>query len=191
VNDAHVTNHAVPGTETIVVRDLAAICGQTDYRAMETGEDAVNHYSRVIDEYAVHGPVLPAPVGVVFRGSESVTRWLELHYGALTDALSFVEGRVAARVHVSRAAPVPREEGVDVDAIATDSLRALRRAAVATLPIHSENGALVSAAYLVEQELWKDFVGEVEAQRALSPSVTFELTGPWPAYDFVQMQLGA
>ena len=33
--------------------------------------------------------------------------------------------------------------------------------------------------------------GEVDAQAKLITAVRFELTGPWPPYDFVQMQLGA
>ena len=50
---------------------------------------------------------------------------------------------------------------------------------------------MLSAAFLVEQELWKQFVGEVEAQAMLAADVRFDITGPWPPYDFVQMQLGA
>jgi hypothetical protein len=86
-----------------------------------------------------------------------------------------------------------RDASLDVDALAAESLRALRRAAVATIPLRVEgkSGIVLSAAFLVEQELWKDFLGEVEAQKTLVPSVRFELTGPWPPYDFVQMQLGA
>ncbi len=193
VNDVQVTNTAVADTETIVVRDLAAICGQTDYRAMEPGDELVGRYTDVVAEYAARGPVLPAPVGIVFRGNDSVQRWLELHYGALTDALSFVENRVAGRVHIWRSAPDARDASSDVDALAAESLRALRRAAVATLPmrVEKQTGVLLSAAFLVEQEQWKDFIGEVNAQKALATGLRFELTGPWPPYDFVQMQLGA
>jgi hypothetical protein len=193
VNDAHVTTHVVSGIETIAVRDLAAICGQTDYHAMEADEQTVRRYADVVADYGTRGPVLPAPVGIVFRGSDSVQRWLELHYGALTDALSFVENRVAGRVHVWRNGAGVRDASLDVDALAAESLRALRRAAVATIPLRVEgkSGIVLSAAFLVEQELWKDFLGEVEAQKTLVPSVRFELTGPWPPYDFVQMQLGA
>jgi hypothetical protein len=50
---------------------------------------------------------------------------------------------------------------------------------------------VLSAAFLVEQDLWKDFASEVEEQGKRAPNLRFELTGPWPPYDFVQMQLGA
>jgi hypothetical protein len=194
VNDARVTHLSVPDTQTIVVRELAAICGESEYRAVEADDDAVQRYSSVVTTYATGGPVLPAPIGVVFRSSESVQRWLELHYGALTDAITFVQNRVGGRVHVSRpGADETREPGVDISAAAEESLRVLRVRAAATLPLRVEKSTdiLLSAAFLIEQDSWKDFAAEVEAQARIATSVRFVLTGPWPPYDFIQMQFRA
>ena len=212
VNDAHMAQVSVADTETIAVRDLAAICGQVEYREPQLDDASITRLSDVISAFAARGPVLPAPTGIVFRSAANVERWLELHYGALTAALTFVENRVAARVHISKppentsnasgaggvddrrdrrgtvAAPA-----VDLEALAAESLRVLRHAAVATLPLRADRtaGIVLSAAFLVEQDLWKQFVSEVDAQAKLASGVRFELTGPWPPYDFVQMQLGA
>lgn len=194
VNDAHLANVKVADVETIVVRELAAICGVTEYRSPELDEEAIARLNTVVTAYAASGPVLPAPAGVVFRASDTVERWLELHYGALTEALSFVDNRIAARVHISRpAVRDAKSADVDADAVAAEVLRALRRAAVATLPLRAERtpGAVLSAAFLVEQELWKQFVDEVDAQSRLAIGVRLDLSGPWPPFDFVQMQLGA
>ena len=190
VNDAHLPHVKVVDVETIVVRELAAICGASEYRAPELDDAAIGRLNSVVTAYAASGPVLPAPAGVVFRSSETVERWLELHYGALTEALSFVDNRIAARVHISRDA---KAVDVDADAVAAEVLRALRRAAVATLPLRAERtaGAVLSAAFLVEQELWKQFVDEVDAQSKLALGVRLDLSGPWPPFDFVQMQLRA
>ena len=64
---------------------------------------------------------------------------------------------------------------------------------MATLPQRADksSGVVLSAAFLIEQESWKDFTLEVEAQARMVPGFRFELTGPWPPYDFVQMQLGS
>jgi hypothetical protein len=185
---------AVPGTQLVVVRDLAAICGGSEYATLEPTDERVAQYTEVVGAYAQRGAVLPAPVGVVFRHRDAVQRWLELHYVALSDALSFVDNRVAGRVHVWRPGPAEeREAGSDLAAVAAESLRALRRTAVTTVPLRLEKvtGIVLSAAFLVEQELWKEFVSEVEAQGRRAPNLRFEVTGPWPPYDFVQMQLGA
>lgn len=194
VNDAHSARATANGVQLVAVRDLAAICAEVEYRAITVDDDAVAHHADVVAAYSITSPVLPAPVGVVFRSAESVTRWLELHYGALSEAMTFVENRVAARVHVWRAGkPDEREVGADLAAAAAESLRVLRRTAIASLPLRVEKlaGIVLSAAFLVDTERWKDFIGEVDAQAKMTPSVRFELTGPFPPYDFVQMQLGA
>ena len=192
--DAH-GNHTEPpaGTTLVVVRDLAAIVGESEYAVVEPTAERVAFYTDVVGAFARRAAVLPAPVGVVFKHKDAVFRWLELHYVALSDALSFVDNRVVARVHVWRPGPPEdREAGSDLAAAAAESLRVLRRSAVTTVPLRIEKvtGIVLSAAFLVEQELWKDFSNEVAEQGRRAPNLRFELTGPWPPYDFIQMQLG-
>lgn len=184
----------VPDTRLVVVRELGAICGESEYTSLEATPERVERYTAVVSAYAKRGPVLPAPVGVVFKGADAVERWLELHYVALSDSLSFVDNRVVGRVHIWRpGAAEEREAGSDLAAVAAESLRVVRRAAVTTVPLRVEKitGIVLSAAFLVEEELWDDFAKAVAEEGAAAPSLRFELTGPWPPYDFVQMQLGS
>jgi hypothetical protein len=51
-------------------------------------------------------------------------------------------------------------------------------------------GIVLSAAYLVERELFREFSDAVAAARGRHESLRVELTGPWPPYDFVRMQFG-
>ena len=193
VSEAHEPRIDVPGTLLITLRDLAAICGEGEYTTLEPTPDRVAHYTDIVTTYSQRGPVLPAPLGVTFKHKDAVDRWLELHYVALSNALTFVDNRVVARVHVwSAGAPDERDTGSDFAAVAAESLRTLRRAAVTTVPLRLDKatGLVLSAAYLVERDLWKDFSTEVDDQGRRAPSLKFELTGPWPPYDFVQMQLG-
>ena len=194
VNDAHTAHVRVDGVDLVTVRDLAAICGEGEYHSVTVDAAAVSRHSEIVSAYALRGPVLPAPAGVVFRSAESVTSWLELHSGALSEALTFVENRVAARVHISRAETAESKvAGVDIDAFAVESLRALRAAAVATLPMRADrsNGVVMTAAFLVERDLWDQFAAEVDVQAKRATGASFALTGPWPPFDFVQMQLGS
>ena len=193
-HETHNGQAPVPDTELVVVRDLAAIVAPSEYTTIEPTAEHVQAYTDVVAAYTQRGPVLPAPVGVVFRGREAIQRWMELHYVALNDALSFVDNRVVGRVHVWRPGPhEERETGSDLAAAAAESLRTLRRSAVTTVPLRVEKitGIVLSAAFLVEQDLWKEFAAEVEEQGRRAPDLRFELTGPWPPYDFIQMQLGA
>jgi len=193
VSEAHEPRIDVPGTLLITLRDLAAICGEGEYTTSELTPDRVAHDTDIVTAYGRRGPVLPAPLGVSFKHKDAVDRWLELHYVALSNALTFVDNRVVARVHVWGAgAPDERDAGSELATVAADSLRTLRRVAVTTVPLRIEKaaGLVLSAAYLVERDQWKDFSTEVEEQGRRAPNLRFELTGPWPPYDFVQMQLG-
>lgn len=194
VNDAHVSNLSVSGTTLVTVREMAAICATAEYEAMEPTTESVQSSFDILTRYGTRGPVVPAPFGVVFRSEEAVQRWLELHYGALSSGMTYVENRVAARVHIWRpGVPEERETGSDLAAVAAEALRILRRSAVASLPLRMEKvtGIVLSAGFLVEAELFKAFTADVHEQQKAHPGLKLELTGPWPPYDFVQMRLGA
>ena len=87
-----------------------------------------------------------------------------------------------------------REGAPDADlaAIAAEITRSLRHNAVSSVPLRTEEmtGLTLSAAYLVERELWSEFTTTVGDERRKHPHVEIALTGPWPPYDFVRMQFG-
>ena len=182
------------GTELLAFRDIAAIVSDAEYSAAPPAGEMIEQYRRVLDDVFTKAPVLPAPVGTVFRTRETLTRWLELHYVTLTEALSFVADRAEARVHVARVngRSDERETGSDVAAAAAEAFRALRRQSVAAVPLKGEHitGIVLSSALLLDKELWNDFAASVDDQRKRNPRLAFELTGPWPPFDFVRMQFG-
>ncbi len=191
-NETHAAQVDGAEIELVVVRELAAACGPSDHRSFQPSDEAVLAHSHVVSQISARTATLPAPPGVVFRSRDQVTRWLELHYGALSSALDFIGDRVAARVHVTGpGAADERAAGTELAAAAAECLRTLRRSAVASIPLRGERaaGAILSAAFLVESELWKDFAKRVEDEAKNSPTLGFDLTGPWPPYDFVQMEL--
>jgi hypothetical protein len=71
-------------------------------------------------------------------------------------------------------------------------MRLLRRQAVAGLPLRTDDqtGRVLSSAFLVEREGWKDFAGAVRRVAADHSGFRVELTGPWPPYDFVRIEFG-
>ncbi len=180
--------------EWLHVRDLAAIVTPAEYSPGAPTGEMIEQYRRIVEDIFGKAPVLPAPVGTVFRSRETLTRWLELHYVTLTEALSFVEDRAVARVHVGRVDGKvgERETGSDVAAAAAESLRLLRRHAVIAVPLKSEQltGIVLSSAFLIDRELWDDFVAAVDDQRRRNPGLALDLSGPWPPFDFVRMQFG-
>ncbi len=133
------------------------------------------------------GTVLPAPYGVVFRGRRALVRFLEDQYLALDEGLAFLEGHWELRVH---AAPARGEEpSVELIDGADHVYAELRRSARAAIPFPRDEGRLLSAAFLVPRSSWIEFVNRAEDLVSARPSLTFDVTGPWPPYDFVRMSV--
>lgn len=176
------------------MRELAALTEETDGQLKETDDTTVARHLEVVGALFDQETVLPTPVGTTFRAADVLQRWMELHYVALSDALAWVEGRIAARVHITRAQAreSEKEAGSDLAAIAADITRTLRRHAVSTVPLRNEEvtGIVLTAAYLVERELFSEFSEAAREEAERHPLVSLEVTGPWPPYDFVKMQFG-
>lgn len=192
--DVHPRPKLPERVKTIGLRDLSALVEEGDFSAHDLDPGDVARHLEVISALFKEEAVLPLPVGTVFKNEEVLNRWMDLHYVALSDALAWVEDRFAARVHIHRARgkEADRDAGSDLAAIAAEVTRGLRRHSVSTVPLHNEQvtGITLSAAYLVERQLWQEFSDAVADEREKHPQLAIELTGPWPPYDFVRMQLG-
>lgn len=195
MHDGNGPGQLPPGIRLVPVRELAAITEEGDFRVREVNVSDVERHLEVVRAVFGQETVLPAPVWTVFRTPDLLQKWMELHYVTLSDALAWVEGRVAARVHITRAQgrESDKEAGSDLAAVAADASRSLRRHAVASVPLRNEEvtGIVLSAAYLVERDLWGEFGEAVEDEIERHHLVRIELTGPWPPYDFVRFQFGA
>ena len=193
------------GVSLVPFRDLAALVCDAAYVRAPVTPERVQEYRRVIETAFAHQTVLPAPCATVFRNRDTLTRWLELHYFTLLDALGFVQDRVMGRVTVRAAEPPPVEtpDGevtafprparvVDVQTSAAESFRVLRRHAASAAPVTPADagGSVVAASFLVERDRWAVFSDVVREEGKRVPDLLVECTGPWPPYDFVRMQFG-
>lgn len=190
----------VPGAQTVDYRDVSAVVRKADFIRSEATETGIAAYREVVEGAFACGAVIPAPYGTIFRNRDALLRWLELHYFTLADALRYLHDRQVARVRVAPATlgagqwdtVEHRARGADLEVTAFDSFRVLKRQAVAYVPIEvpgrrSEQGA--EAAFLVEREHWNQFMALLKEEQRRLPDLKFEHTGPWPAYDFVRLDL--
>lgn len=190
------TSSLAEGTGLTHFRALAAIVEPSPYTTISLDDGEMEKYLRVLEEAYSHSTVLPAPPGTVFQSQSTLTRWLELHYFTLTEALTVIEGHAAARVSVTR-----RRDSDDGDAqknfasLAAESLRILRNQAAATVTLpkadgDDEDGVVARASFLVDSQRWDTFNDTVSKEAERHPTLDFRVTGPWPPYDFVRMQFG-
>jgi len=184
------------GTFLVHYRALAAIVEVSPYVGTPLDEDEMAKYLHVLEDAYAHAAVLPAPPGTVFQSHSVLMRWLELHYFTLTEALATVEGHAAARVSITRHnSHQEGESGRSSASLAAESLRLLRGQAAATVTLpkaesDDDDGVLARASFLVDSQRWQTFQDTVSKEAKRQSALEFQVTGPWPPYDFVRMQFG-
>jgi hypothetical protein len=184
------------GTSLTHYRALAAIVEPSSYSPVSLDDGEMAKYLRVLEEAHAHGAVLPAPLGTVFQSKNTLTRWLELHYFTLTEALSVIEGHAAARVSIrTQGNKEDADQQKSFAALAAESLRLLRGQAAATVTLpkaegDEEEGVVARASFLIDSQRWQAFQDIVSKEARRQGTLDFKLTGPWPPYDFVRMQFG-
>ena len=189
------TDSLAEGTTLTHYRALAAVVEPSTYSIANLDEEDMANYLRILEEVQSHTSVLPAPPGTVFQSASTLTRWLELHYFTLTEALSVIEGHAAARVSVTMQGKHETETQKTFAAMAADSLRLLRSQAAATVTLpkadqDEEDGVVARASFLIDTQRWQAFTDTVSKESQRQGALDFHVTGPWPPYDFVRMQFG-
>jgi len=189
------TSSLAEGTTLTHYRALAAVVEPSTYALTSLDDGEMANYLRVLEEVHAHTSVLPAPPGTVFQSQSTLTRWLELHYFTLTEALSVIEGHAAARVSITMQGKHELETQKSFAALAADSLRLLRSQAAATVTLpkadaDDEEGVIARASFLIDTQRWQAFNDTVSKEAERQSELDFQVTGPWPPYDFVRMQFG-
>jgi hypothetical protein len=164
-------------------RDLEALVRPVPYAIPDMGDASLVEHQRVVEAAMRTRTVLPAPVGMVFQGRRDVLRFIEDQYTVLDEGLAFLDDGWELRLHILGDSDQPqlRDEAAGLYA----ELRHLARAAI---PLPVDEGRLLSAAFLVDRTEWIQFIERAE-DVAVAHDLVFDLTGPWPPYDFVSVRL--
>jgi hypothetical protein len=181
-----VSGEDAEGVLRIRYRDIEALTRHTTYETPVLEDAAVLVHQRVLETAMRRGTVLPAPFGIVFRGRKQLLRVLQDQYTVLEDGLSFLDGHWELRIHISPAARGTVD--VELSDLAMQLYSELRQGVRAAVPFSREETRLVSAAFLVDRAAWLDFMKRAEDLGSQHPELSFDITGPWPAYDFVRIR---
>jgi hypothetical protein len=178
---------ASPEDDLIEHQGLAAFVRAVPYRLPEWDRELVREHSSAVERAMRRATIVPAPYGVVFRGREQVLEFLETQYVALDEALSFLEGAFEMRLHIQPSGRRPDVSEGDLADQAASFYTALRRRSRAAFTLATTGQRVLSAAFLVSRADWVSFVEYADELDADHPEFQFDLTGPWPPYDFVRM----
>lgn len=173
--------------ELVEHRGLAALVHHVTYSLPEWDAQHIREHSQAIERAMRRCTIVPAPYGIVFRGRQQVTDFLEDQFVALDEALSFLEGAFEMRLHIHPSGRRPGVSEREQTDRAAEFYTALRRRARAALPLTRRDEGILSAAFLVDRAGWVAFVEHADELDADHPEFRFDLTGPWPPYDFVRI----
>ena len=168
-------------------RDIEALVKPVPFEVPPLDETHVQAHQKAVETAMRRGAVLPAPYGVVFRGRRQLIKLLQDQYLVLDEGLSFVTGHWELRLHIAAAGDGEPDPGIGD--LAMQLYSELRRHARAAVPFPAEGKRLMSAAFLVERTLWLEFMDRADDLGAAHREVAFDITGPWPPYDFVRITI--
>jgi hypothetical protein len=178
------SSRATDDLATVRYRDLEALVRPAPYETPTLSRDELQAHQRLVESAMRRDTILPAPYGVVFRSRRHVIRFLEDQYIVLDEALAFLDGHWELRLHIASAED---EAAPELHDLAMHLYSELRRFARAAVPLGGDD--LLSAAFLVDRATWIEFVERADDMNASHSEVTFDVTGPWPPYDFVKMNV--
>lgn len=166
-------------------RDIEALVVPTGFTLPDDVTEGLAEHQRVVEAMMRRVTVLPAPFGLVFKGKRPVIRMLQDQYLVFDEGLSLLDGHWELRLHISAAAVREVEDALGNEAM--DIYTQLRRFARAAVPFPAEGKRVLSAAFLVDRTSWVEFIERIEDLGVHHKALTFDVTGPWPAYDFVRI----
>ena len=174
----------LPGVQHVRYRDIEALGRATEFALPGNSGEALHEHQRVVETVMRRVSLLPAPFGLVFRGRRALIHFLEDQYLVMDEALAFVDGHWELRLHI---APQDGEATDSLSDLAMHVYAELRRYSRAAIPLPQQESRLLTAAFLVERSSWIDFVERSDDLANAHRELSFDLTGPWPPYDFVRM----
>lgn len=184
----------VNGADSIYTVDqppISAVVSDIDTVEPEQSEENMRAHNEVLQsvlEYDGGRTVVPMQFGMAFKDQGTLKNVLAEATSTFTQALSEVDGKVELGVKVL----TPSEGTVDTEAIRKEASERFDEIAVATERGNQFSDRLVvNRSFLIrreDQEAFNEAVGEFEAEHE---DLLVQYTGPWPPYNFVEIEIGA
>ena len=166
-------------------RDMEALVRPVPFVVPTDNMRSVDEHQRIVEMVMRRTTILPAPFGIVFKSRRDLIKLMQDQYLVLDEGLSLLDGHWELRLHISGSANGETE--AELSDVAVSIYAELRHFARAAVPFPKEGKRLASAAFLVDRTTWVEFVERIEDFGARHTNLSFDVTGPWPPYDFVRI----
>lgn len=173
---------------TLDYRDFSPVVSNVAITNYEVSDEEVELHRKVVAQVMKEHSVLPVAYGMAFKNKKLLMIAMSAGYKAMKKAMIEVDNRVELGVKVL----LPKETSQldDTEKCKSDFMEALKKKAVKSkdLKLFSSR-LLLNSSFLVDRDKIDDFSGETEQLGFRYPNVKIQYSGPWPPYNFVDIQI--
>ena len=173
---------------TLEYRDFAPVMSNAAVKKYEAIDEEVELHRKVVEQVMKEHSVLPVAYGMAFKNKKLLLIAMSVGYKAMKKAMNEVDNRVELGVKLF----LPKEKATwdGKDKCKSVFLEALKKKAVQSkeLKLFSER-LILNTSFLIDRDKINDFSSEVEQLGNKYPDLKIQYSGPWPPYNFVDIQI--
>ncbi len=173
---------------TLEYKDFAPVVSSAAVKKYEVSDEEVELHRKVIEQVMKEHSVLPVAYGMVFKNKKLLLVAMSAGYKAMKKAMSEVDNKVELGVKVFLPKEAASWDGKEK--CKSDFMEALRKKAAQSKELKLFSDRLImNASFLVDRNKIDGFSGEVEQLGNKYPDIKIQYSGPWPPYNFVDIQI--
>jgi hypothetical protein len=173
---------------TLEYRDFAPVISNAALKKYEASDEEVELHRKVVEQVMKEHSVLPVAYGMAFKNKKLLLIAMSVGYKAMKKAMNEVDNRVELGVKLF----LPKENAAwdGKEKCKSVFLETLKKKAVQSkeLKLFSER-LILNTSFLIDRDKINDFSSEVEQLGNKYPDLKIQYSGPWPPYNFVDIQI--
>ncbi len=173
---------------TLEYRDFAPVMSNAAVKKYEAIDEEVELHRKVVEQVMKEHSVLPVAYGMAFKNKKLLLIAMSVGYKAMKKAMNEVDNRVELGVKLF----LPKENATwdGKEECKSVFLETLKKKAVQSkeLKLFSER-LILNTSFLIDRDKINDFSSEVEQLGNKYPDLKIQYSGPWPPYNFVDIQI--
>ncbi len=173
---------------TLEYKDFAPVVSNAPMKNYEANEEDVELHTKVVEHVMKEHSVLPVAYGMIFKNKKLLLISMSAGYRAMKKAMLLIDNRIELGVKVF----LPKDVALwdEKDKCRADFMEALKKSTAQSkeLKLFSER-LILNASFLVDRDKIDEFSKEVETLGNKYSHLKTQYSGPWPPYNFVDIQI--
>jgi hypothetical protein len=174
---------------TLGYKDFAPVVSSSKMKEYGVDEAEINVHKTVVEHVMREYSVLPVAYGMIFKSDKLLGVAMKTGHRAMKKAMNSVDGKVELGVKVLLPQNSKELNG-KIDECRSEMMRCLGEIAAdsRSLKLFSDR-LLLNTSFLVDSDKLDEFSGCVGRLAEDYSSVKVQYSGPWPPYNFVDIQI--